>query len=179
MWKPPKDDGGNRITHYVIEKRDTSKGKDNWVTCSDICKETFINVPGLIENQEYEFRVMAVNQNGVSEPLTTTANVLIKLPFMPPEAPSELEVNEVGTNFVGLSWSKPASDGGGPISGYWVERKEKGSEKWIKCNLSPIQFTGYNVPNLIENKEYEFRVFAENEAGFSKPCLANKTVKVN
>lgn len=124
---------------------------------TDHCKETQINVQQLNENGSYEFRVFACNANGVSRPLTTSMSVTIKLPFGVPDAPGEPEVNEIGTNFVTLTWTKPISDGGGPLLGYWVERKEKGSEKWIKCNLTPLQGCIYNVPNLIEEKEYEFR----------------------
>jgi hypothetical protein len=80
---------------------------------------------------------------------------------------------------VTLQWNKPVSDGGGSITGYWVDKREKGSEKWIRSNLKPLQTTAYNVPNLIENQEYEFRVFAENEAGLSEPSAASKLVKVN
>ena len=127
---------------------------------------------------EYEFRVLAVNANGISEPLTSSVSFLIKLPFGAPGAPEEPTVHEIGNNFVTLQWNKPSSDGGGPITGYWVDKKEKGTEKWIRSNLKPLQTTAYNVPNLIENQEYEFRVFAENEAGLSEPSAASKLVKV-
>lgn len=35
-----------------------------------------------------------------------------------------------------------------------------------------------NIPNLIEDRRYEFRVFAENEAGLSKPSIASNSVKI-
>ena len=38
-WKPPKDDGGNRVLHYVIEKRDCSKKL--WIPYADHCKVCF------------------------------------------------------------------------------------------------------------------------------------------
>ncbi|CAF0846330.1 unnamed protein product [Brachionus calyciflorus] len=178
LWKAPLDDGGNRVTHYIVEKRDCSKAKDNWIPYTDQCKDTFCTLQGLNENAEYEFRVLAVNQNGTSKPLVTTQSFVIKLPFGVPEAPSEPEINEIGNDFVTLTWNKPTSDNGGAITGYWVEKKDKQSDKWIKCNLNPIQTTSCNIPNLIENKEYEFRVFAENEAGLSKPSLGSKVVKI-
>ena len=177
LWKAPSEDGGNRVTHYLIEKRDCSKGKDNWLPYTDQCKDTFINVQGLSENSEYEFRVIAVNQNGASKPLVTSQSFVIKLPFGVPNAPGEPEINEIGNDFVSLSWSKPG-DNGGEITGYWVEKKEKQSEKWIKCNLTPIQSTSCNIPNLIEDKSYEFRVFAENAAGLSQPSMGSKQVHI-
>lgn len=175
-WRSPVEDGGSRVTHYLIEKKEA--GKPNWVPHADHCRDTFITLQGLNENTEYEFRVLAVNQNGASEPLTTTQSFVIKLPFGKPDAPGEPEVNEIGNNFVTLTWTRPASDGGGMIRGYWVEKKEKDSDRWIKVNLQPIQCCQCNVPNLIESKEYEFRVFAENDAGLSEPSTASKSVKV-
>jgi hypothetical protein len=122
---------------------------------------------------------LAVNQNGISPSLNTTTTVTIKLPFGVPGAPNEPEIHEVGSNFVTLSWSKPASDGGGPITGYFVEKREKGSDRWIRCNMQPVQTTSFNIPNLIENQEYEFRIFAENEAGLSEPSKPSKLVQVS
>jgi hypothetical protein len=35
-----------------------------------------------------------------------------------------------------------------------------------------------NIPNLIEDRRYEFRVFAENGAGLSKPSVASNSIKI-
>ena len=40
-WKQPLDDGGSRITHYIIEKRDCSKGPEAWIPYTDHCKVVF------------------------------------------------------------------------------------------------------------------------------------------
>ena len=177
FWKPPSDDGGSRITHYMIEKRDCSKNKDAWIPYADHCKETSLNVQGLIENSLYEFRVMAINSNGISEPLSSETSIVAKLPFGVPGAPGVPEVHEVGSNFVTLYWTKAPSEG--PIIGYWIEKREKGDDKkWIRCNLSAHESTIYNVPNLIENQEYEFRIYAENEAGVGEPSEASRLIQV-
>ena len=112
VWRPPLDDGGSRVTHYIVEKRNCAKGTDNWIPYTDHCRDTFINVQGLNENTEYEFRVFAVNHNGAGEPLAADASCVIKLPFGAPSAPQEPDVNDIGANFVTLSWAKPSSDGG-------------------------------------------------------------------
>ncbi len=67
---------------------------------------------------------------------------------------------------------------GGPISGYWIEKREENSDKWIPVNMSPCQSTYYTVPSLIEDRVYEFRVTAENEAGKGIPSEATKPTKV-
>jgi hypothetical protein len=81
QWKPPKDDGGSRIQKYVLEKK--PKGSNKWqrVPVSIAPDETEATAKNLDEGQEYEFRVMAVNENGESEPLTTTGPIKAKYPF--------------------------------------------------------------------------------------------------
>jgi len=35
-WKPPDDDGGSRITHYVVERQEV--GKPYWTTIASFAK---------------------------------------------------------------------------------------------------------------------------------------------
>uniref|UniRef100_A0A1I8H545 TITIN protein n=1 Tax=Macrostomum lignano TaxID=282301 RepID=A0A1I8H545_9PLAT len=157
-WKAPRDDGGSKVTHYVVERKE--KDKENWLTVASFCKDTSVDVQGLVENSEYSFRVFAVNENGSSEPLETTEPIVAKMPFDKPQAPGEPEAEEVGADFVSLSWSRPVSDGGGKITGYYVEKRESRSQRRRL------------------DADYEFRVFAENEAGLSQPSGASRKVTV-
>ena len=84
----------------------------------------------------------------------------------------------MGGDFVSLTWAKPTSDGGGRIKGYFIEKKDAKSDTWQRCNTHPCPTNIFNVPNLIEDREYEFRVFALNDAGESKPSTATRKVKV-
>ncbi|XP_052707844.1 twitchin-like isoform X13 [Crassostrea angulata] len=175
-WKPPKETGGAKISSYVIERQEV--GKPYWVTVSSQCKDTHQDVQGLFENQKYLFRVMAVNEHGQSEPLQAENPIVAKMPFDAPDTPGLPEVTEVGGDFVSLKWDKPKSDGGGRIKSYWVDKREHATENWHRVNLTPCLTNMINIPNLIEDRRYEFRVFAENEAGMSKPSLASNSVKV-
>ena len=66
-----------------------------------------------------------------------------------------------------MTWSKPRNDGGTPVTGYVVEKKEKGTDKWVPVSerVSENQFT---IKGLQNGKEYEFRVAATNKAGTGK-----------
>lgn len=75
--------------------------------------------------------------------------------------------------FLGFS-----DDLGGPISGYWIEKREENSDKWVPVNISPCQSNRFTVPSLLEDHTYEFRVVAENEAGKGIPSEASKLTKV-
>lgn len=42
-----------------------------------------------------------------------------------------------------LNWFEPDEDGGSPITGYWVEKFDPESDKWIRCNKLPIKDTTF------------------------------------
>ncbi|XP_076471204.1 twitchin-like [Babylonia areolata] len=175
-WKPPKVDGGARVTGYHVERQEV--GKPYWVTVMSNCKDTNLDIQGLYDDHQYLFRVAANNENGTGDFLETESAIVAKMPFDAPEAPGLPEVTEVGGNFVSLSWEKPKSDGGGRITGYWIEKREHGADLWSRVNQNPCTTNLFNIPSLIEDKRYEFRVFAENEAGMSKPSMASNSVKI-
>lgn len=77
----------------------------------------------------------------------------------------------IGENSMTLSWARPNFDGGGRIRGYLIEKREAGTDIWQKCNYNTNPSTSCVVNNLIENRDYEFRVFAVNDAGHSEPSV--------
>lgn len=175
-WKPPTYDGGLRITHYVVERKDIST--NHWITVSTTCKDTTFTVQGLTEGQEYLFRVSAVNDNGMGPPLEGVNPIKAKAPFDPPSPPGVPKVTQVGGDFVNLEWTKPENDGGARIQGYWIDKREVGSNAWQRVNISICLPTQINISNLIEGRQYEFRVFAQNIAGISEPSTASTSVKI-
>lgn len=87
-WDVPLDDGGRKITKYIIEKRDVNRR--TWAPSGETAELEF-TVTDLVEGQGYMFQVKAVNEVGASEPteteqpakpLSTHSKYLIK--FDPP-----------------------------------------------------------------------------------------------
>jgi predicted phage tail protein len=68
-----------------------------------------------------------------------------------------------------LTWQEPESDGGSPITGYYIEKSTGYSSRFVKVTRDPITKTSKSFNDLVEGTEYEFRVLAENAAGISKP----------
>lgn len=66
-WNPPENDGCSEVTHYIVEKRETSK--ISWTLVTDECLASTYTATKLIKTNEYQFRVSAVNRFGVSRPL--------------------------------------------------------------------------------------------------------------
>lgn len=68
-FKPPRNDGGAPVTHYIIEAKDKSSPSGGWkeVAVTD-SPNPEAEVDGLREGQTLQFRVRAVNDAGVGEP---------------------------------------------------------------------------------------------------------------
>ncbi|XP_072047556.1 myomesin-3-like [Amphiura filiformis] len=128
-------------------------------------KELTLKVEGLIEGKEYEFHVAAINKAGQGPFSEPSEPRLAKPPYDVPEAPGKPEVSNIDATQMTVSWTPPESDGGSPITGYYVERKDTTSSKWVKVNKTPVKETTLRVKDLTERAEYQFRVSAENKAG--------------
>lgn len=195
-WKPPQDDGGSPIDNYVIEKQDTSTGRWVQVGFLDAPKpdadgktpeELQYLVPGLIEGNQYMFRVKAHNAEGDSEPLETEQAITARSPWGVPGAPENVKVVDWGRNFVTLEFNPPASDGGCPIEKYLIEKKEVHTSKYIRGTdlilgklkegeQAALQFK-VKVPDLTEGCRYQFQIKAVNKAGAGPPSHATPPVE--
>lgn len=173
-WKPPADDGGQPIENYVVEKMDEATGR--WVPAGETDgPTTSLNVEGLIPGKKYKFRVKAVNKQGKSEPLQTAQATEAKNPFDEPDKPGTPEIIDYDKDFVELKWDRPENDGGSPITGYVIEKRDKFNPNWEKCAEVDGDATTGKVNDLIEGTPYEFRVRAVNKAGSGTPSDASKT----
>lgn len=77
-WEKPEDDGGKPITGYAVEKLDKATGR--WVPVGRTA-DTEMDIKGLQEGHEYQFRVKAINDEGESEPLECDRSIIAKNPY--------------------------------------------------------------------------------------------------
>lgn len=61
---------------------------------------------------------------------------------------------------VDLTWTEPKHDGGAPITGYIIEKKEKLSTVWDEILTTKVRRNGkiINLQKCIFNHEYDFRL---------------------
>ncbi|XP_012993478.3 titin [Esox lucius] len=161
-WEPPLHDGGCQISNYVVEKRDTTSA--TWKTVSATVARTSFKVPRLTQGTEYQFRIVAENRYGKSHAVESDL-VVAQYPFKTPGPPTALHVAKAAKSFMMLAWKEPASDGGSPIIGYYLEMKNHSSICWTKINRLPITETEFKLTRIEESLLYEFRISAENLAG--------------
>ncbi len=93
-----------------------------------------------------------------------------------PGQPGTPVTSDVTATSCTLNWTPPTDDGGSPITGYTIEKRDRFSPRWTKVNAVPVEETTFKVPGLNEGSEYEFRVIAENKAGLGKPSEASTPI---
>lgn len=67
-----------------------------------------------------------------------------------------------------LTWKPSQSDGGSPITGYRVEKRESWKSSWVEVDATRPGVCELTVKRLKEGQEYFFRVCAENKIGQSE-----------
>lgn len=91
---------------------------------------------------------------------------------VPAEPPIDLRISDITKNTISLAWHRPTYDGGSPITGYIIEKREGVSAKWSKANLTNVTDTRFAVTGLTQDESYEFRVMARNAVGsVSNPSI--------
>ena len=82
-----------------------------------------------------------------------------------PSAPEDFRATEITSNSATLEWKAPEKDGGAPITGYVIERREKTYGSWRPESTIKAPTMTHAVRRLIEGTDYYFRVCAENVEG--------------
>ncbi|XP_046907454.1 immunoglobulin superfamily member 22-like isoform X1 [Hypomesus transpacificus] len=173
-WKAPKDNGGQQVSSFVVERRPA--GKKSWVRVGEVESNatTFSDVK-VEEGKAYQYRIRAANSQGLSDALETE-DVYAGEPIEPPGMASQPQVCDVTKEAVTVSWCAPGQDGGAAVLGYVLERRKKGSNMWVPVNTEPLTDTKCVVDGLVEDVEYEFRVTSINRAGAGSPSTASNFV---
>ena len=167
-WKPPEDDGGCPVTHYLLERQDVHTGR--WVPCGEAGPDQLeATLDGLSEGKKYKFRVKAVNKEGESEPLETEGAVEAKNPYTVPDPPINLLIEDWDNVSVLLTWEPPPYDGGRPVTHYLLEQKGKYDLDFVPVQETTGPVCQASQPGLKEGQLYQWRVRAVNKAGKSQP----------
>ncbi len=170
-WKKPLNDGGSPITGYFIEIKE--RDSEYWSELGKAStKDLSYAATKLKLGKFYSYRVTAKNKYGESDPVETE-EFEAKYPFTVPDAPINCMVTDVTAKKCSISFYAPLFNGGSPILGYFVERRDTSTNKWVRLNRELFSQLNVECNDLVEGTEYEFRITAENLAGPglpSQPC---------
>uniref|UniRef100_A0A8B9ZBZ5 Myomesin 3 n=1 Tax=Anas platyrhynchos TaxID=8839 RepID=A0A8B9ZBZ5_ANAPL len=175
-WKPPKRRGGTKLLGYFLDQHDTSELDWHEVNIQPIPQRVY-TVGNLKEGHLYEFRACAVNMAGVGEVSEPSDAFKCEEWTMPePGPPYDVKFTEVRDSSLMLHWQAPLYTGAGPVTGYYVDVCEEGSEEWKQINKQPVATTHMKVSDLETGKCFIFRVRALNKAGIGPPSLPSDPV---
>ena len=96
-----------------------------------------------------------------------------------PSAPTEPFVTDnITKNPVDLSWGPPDNNGGSPITGYVIEKKERSMTRWTHLTKTSDDSRKTQLKNLTTGMEVMFRVSAGNKLGTSEPLEMRKMITI-
>lgn len=171
QWQEPKkkDD----ILGYYLYANET--GKQDWKTINNKpATKTRFTVHGLKTQREYVFRVKSVSQAGNSKYSDESQPIKVKSALYVPSSPTAIALLLCTDSEMVLTWRAPAYNGGDPVHGYYLDKREKGMDTWREVNVKPVKERQYKVCNLTSGQYYQFQVFAANIVGVGKPSEASE-----
>ncbi|KAJ8778553.1 hypothetical protein J1605_013522 [Eschrichtius robustus] len=165
-WRPPRDDGGQALQHYVVERRQA--GLSTWLKVGEPPADSTTFTDAQAEQgKKYSFRVRAVTAEGPGEALESE-EVLVA-PEVLPGPPPPPAILSASSQSITLSWTAPRGPGSAHILGYLIEKRKKGRNTWVAVNKQPVPEKKWTVLDLRQGCQYEFRVTAVAPSGPGEP----------
>ncbi|GFR60557.1 titin [Elysia marginata] len=170
----------SRITDYspVTYRVEIQEGPHgHWSPLARQINQTHYRVTGLKPDLSYNFRVRAENAFGISDP---TDPVLVrKRAVAPTLSEHEPLISDVRADSLRLTW-KPAElpsylTDSVPVT-YTILMQEPGDHSWGPI-ARRVSGTSYYVTGLRPDKDYSFRVQAENNYGTSLPSFPSRLLR--
>ncbi|XP_010785474.1 serine/arginine repetitive matrix protein 2-like [Notothenia coriiceps] len=97
-----------------------------------------------------------------------------------PGPPASAQYLEVFALNIKLSWQPPLKDGGAIITNYIVDKRETSRANWAQvCAKIHADEKELDVGKLIEGREYQFRIRAENTWGVGDPLVTGPVIAKN
>ncbi|XP_077115745.1 myosin-binding protein C, fast-type isoform X3 [Ranitomeya variabilis] len=125
-------------------------------------------IEGAERSDEGTYNIVVTNPVGEDK-----ATLIVKVVDVP-DPPENVRITSVGEDWASVVWDPPLYDGGKEVTGYLIERKKKGSQRWMKMNFEVYTDTSYQSVKMIEGIMYEIRVFAVNAIGISQQANTSK-----
>lgn len=162
-WAAPLTNGGSPLTDYRLQLS-TTQGftVETTQVVENIGVVNTYTFTGLSGNTRYYFRVAAKNAVGTG-PNSSPINILTSTAL--PDAPSNLQLVDIGVDYAVLTWDAPASNGGRPVVDYYIEYQLNDTGNWIDYERESSTANTVRIEGLQIAQFYRFRVSALTSFG--------------
>ncbi len=154
-WRIPSYDGG-MISGYHVYRNDTEGNLSLYKAIANVTSFTDSDV---VCNVSYEYVIAAYNNLW---PGTVSDKAPI-VPYGPPSNPKYLHLYE-GDGYILVDWAPPRNDGGSPIVGYSIYRKEADGQTSLLKELGTGTLS-HNDTGLVNGEEHQYWVAARSDRG--------------
>merc|ERR1719412_2415488 len=154
------------VTWYFPDGRETKEDSLRCSTDIDEFNTSVLRINDITRADAGSYRVIVKNSQGMDE-----VEVRVDILGTPTKPMGPLEISGVGPNGCKLCWMKPNNDGGSPITGYVIEKKELDRDLWVACGklsgkaITAMKFLEFDVTDLLPYFVYMFRTAAVNAQG--------------
>ncbi len=163
-WSAPSSNGGSPITNYQVYRGQLSL----LATLPNVLSYTDSAVTN---GQTYYYQVTAVNAVGEG-PRSNEASATPASGQTVPSPPRQLSASP-GDAQIALTWLAPSSDGGSPITDYWIYRgTTSGGESLLAKIGAVFSYSDTTVTNGLTYYYYVTAVSAIGESGPSNQASA-------
>jgi titin len=155
------------VTGYKIERETPVGGGFTTIVANTGSTDTVYVNAGLAPGTTYNYRVSAINSDGIGPPSSSASAIT----FGPPiQFPAAVQLAVIGPSGINVSWSAVAANP--PVTGYKIERESPvgGGFTTIVANTGSTA-TSYADTNLSPNTVYNYRVSAINNYGIGVPSV--------
>ncbi|XP_053317271.1 myomesin-2 isoform X1 [Spea bombifrons] len=174
-WDPPVPRGRDQLVYY-IEKTMVGSGSWQRVNSHIAVRSPRYAIFDLVEGKSYNFRVIAANKYGVSEPSEITPPIQAQERLAVPSAPGRILASRNTRTSVVVQFDKAKVEE--ELIGYYIDSSVVGSNHWEHCNHKPIKYNRFVVHGLTTGESYIFRVKAVNAVGVSENSQESESITV-
>uniref|UniRef100_A0A673M486 Neuronal cell adhesion molecule-like n=1 Tax=Sinocyclocheilus rhinocerous TaxID=307959 RepID=A0A673M486_9TELE len=159
----PGDENNSPIQLFLIQYEDSLHEPGVWVNMTEVSGTSTTAHLELSPYVYYSFRVLALNEVGLSEPSAPSRQYRTN-PAQPEVSPSEVEVIGTSPDSMTITWRLTGLESNGPGLQYKVSwRQEDVDQQWTSLTLANVSL--YVVTGTPTFTPYEVTVQAVNDYG--------------